>query len=121
MLVLLVAASWAPARVAWESSVTIKFDQSSEVETLRGKVRSPRPLCKPRRKVLIYGDDARTKETAFFLLAKDKTDRRGRWYAAREDGAPIKAGRYYARVTAKEVTGGRCLADRSRTIEVPAR
>lgn len=118
VLTLLAAASWSAARVAWESSVTIKWDDAGEVETLRGKVRSLQPLCKPRRKVLIYGDDSQTKEAAFFLLATDRTDRAGRWYASRENGAPIKAGRYFARVKAKEVAGGRCLADRSRTIEV---
>lgn len=106
------------ARVQFASTVTIRFDDSGKVETLRGKVRSAERTCVVRRKVLIYGDDASTKEKAFFVLGTDRADRRGRWFVVSEEGGRIPPGRYYARVKAKEVPGGVCKPDRSPVIAV---
>ena len=106
------------ARVAFTSEVTIRFDDTGEVERLRGKVRSVQPACVPRRRVLVYGDDATTAVESYVLLGGDRTNARGRWYVERKDGGPIQPGRYYARVKRRELTIGRCRADRSRTIAV---
>lgn len=106
------------ARVQFPSTVTIRFDDGGKVETLRGKVRSAEYACVARRKVLIFGDDAATKEKAYFLLGTDRANRRGRWFVVSKDGGRIPPGRYYARVKAKEVAGGVCQPDRSPVIAV---
>lgn len=114
----LAVAGVALARVAFTSEVTIRFDDTGEVERLRGKVRSAQPACVPRRRVLVYGDDASTAEEIYVLLGGDRTNARGRWYVERKDGGPIQPGRYYARVKRRDVPAGRCRGDRSRTIAV---
>ena len=110
--------SAALGRVAFPSEVTIRFDDTGEVERLRGKVRSLQPACVPRRRVLVYGDDAATAEEVYVLLGGDRTNARGRWYVERKDGGPIQPGRYYARVKRRELATGRCRSDRSATITV---
>lgn len=112
------AATAAPARIAFDSKVTIRFVERDTVESLRGRVTSSLPACEPRRRVVIYGDDPATKEVEWSVRGDDKTDVNGRWFVTAEDGGPIPDGSYYAKVKRRDIAKGRCRPDRSKTIRV---
>jgi hypothetical protein len=112
------ASATAPARVAIDSEVTIRFVQRGPVESLRGRVLSPVPACEPRRKVAVYGDDGATKKVEYMYVGNDRTDVNGRWFVTTDDGGPVDEGHYFAKVRRKRILKGRCRADRSRTVRV---
>ena len=112
------AGASAQARVTFESKVTIRFVQREMVDSLRGRVTSSVPACEPRRKVVIYGDDAATKEVVFTYRGYDTTDVNGRWFVTSKSGGPVSKGHYYAKAKRRDIAKGRCRADRSKTIKV---
>jgi hypothetical protein len=108
-----------PAHAAINSSVTIQRDDSTDPNSMTGKVDSPKASCKKDRKVKVLWNQG----GGFELVAGDRTNNRGRWRAfydaARRGGAPIPAGDYKAKVTQKRLGDGRtCGSAVSATITV---
>jgi hypothetical protein len=108
-----------PAGAAINSSVTIQRDNSTNPNSITGKVDSPKAPCKKDRKVKLLWDQG----GGFEVVGADRTSRRGRWRlfydAQMRGGAPIPPGDYKAKVTNKRLGDGRtCGSAVSATITV---
>jgi hypothetical protein len=109
-----------PAHAAINSSVTIQRDDSTNPNSMTGKVDSPKASCKKNRKVKLFWDEG----DGFEVVAGDRTSDRGRWrsfytLASMRGGAPIPPGAYKAKVTKKRLGDGRtCGSAVSATITV---